>query len=170
MDKICKEKCKRTISFLSYVVAESCQMCPVLDNAKFSSDFKDKKLRNYFTQKQMPKCTCSRTCSPLPLKPAALGLVFTSWFYSCSGKTGGVPFRHPFRNNQMTIGNNPHKIAWGKVSAFVSLSVPNREMAWFEKQTKQTRPLPGTEILCMCCYLQCMPRHSWAPEPSWQAN
>lgn len=48
MDKICKEKCKGQFHSLSYVVAESCQMCPVLDNAKFSSDFKDKKLRKLF--------------------------------------------------------------------------------------------------------------------------
>lgn len=38
------------------------------------------------------------------------------------------------------------------------------------KTNKQTKNLPGTEILCMCCCLQCMPRHSWAPEPTWRAN
>lgn len=58
---------------------------------------------------------------------------------------------------------------------FVSLGIWFHWIMLFKKTDKkqkqsETKNLPGTEILCMCCHLQCMPRHSWAPEPTWQAN
>ena len=104
-------------------------------------------------------------------KATALGLGFISCGFTLAVVKQGMCFRHPYRNNQMTIGNDPQRITWGKSICICSSSKCSQlwdGMAW--KQTKQTRPLPGTEILCMCCYLQCMPRHSWAPEPSWRAN
>lgn len=87
-----------------------------------------------------------------------------------------IRWLHFFSSQWCDAGNDfvKNTLRW-KVFGFVPLVLWFHWVILFKKTDKKKskakqKNLPGTEILCMCCYLQCMPRHSWAPEPTWRAN
>lgn len=110
--------------------------------------------------------------------PCVLNSADICQYLLCSARKHSLATRLIFCGQGYGAGNDFVKdnLRW-KVFQFVPFGLwLHRKMLFkkTEKNQKQSKTknthLPGTEILCMCCCLQCMPRHSWAPEPTWRDN